>query len=117
MLICEKTVPTDCVNQPFPNLIFFQMSLFCFYFGKFANSLLNYPQKISLQNLKPLFSVRLQIFCLKCYSHTSFKNALVKFSPIFMRTRPPPRKQKTQAPSNLIPYSIKIAEGTKQDVY
>ena len=58
----------------------FQIFLFCLYIRKFVNSLLNYPQKISLQNFKPLFPLILWIFDLECHGQTSLKVALVKFA-------------------------------------
>ena len=62
-VLCEEIFPTDFVNLLFPNLMLFQILLFRLYFGKFVNSLLNYPQKEkSLQNFKPLFPVILRIF-------------------------------------------------------
>ena len=79
-LICEEIVPTDCINRLFPNLILFQIFLFHLYIRKFVNSLLNYPQKISLQNFKPLFPLILWIFDLECHGQTSLKVALVKFA-------------------------------------
>ena len=86
-LICEEIVPTDCVNRLFPNLILFQIFLFRLYIRKFVNSLLNYPQKISLQNFKPLFPLILQIFDLECHGQTSLKVAFVKFAHVFMKFR------------------------------
>ena len=80
-LICEEIVPTDCIDQLFPNLILFQVFLFCLY------SLLNYPQKISLQNFNPLFPLILQIFDLECHGQTSLKVVFVKFSHVFMKFR------------------------------
>ena len=86
-MICEEIVPTDCVNRLFPNLILFQIFLFRLYIRKFVNSLLNYPQKISLQNFKPLFPLILQIFDLECHGQTSLKVAFVKFAHVFMKFR------------------------------
>ena len=86
-LIYEETVPTDCVNQLFPNLILFQIFLFCLYIRKFVNSLLNYPQKISLQNFKSFFPLVLRIFDLECHGQTSLKVAFVKFTHVFMKFR------------------------------
>ena len=86
-MICEEIVPTDCVNRLFPNLILFQIFLFRLYIRKFVNSLLNYPQKISLQNFKPLFPLILQIFDLECHGQTSLKAAFVKFAHVFMKFR------------------------------
>ena len=86
-LICEEIVPTDCVNRLFPNLILFQIFLFRLYIRKFVNSLLNYPQKISLQNFKPLFPLILQIFDFECHGQTSLKVAFVKFAHVFMKFR------------------------------
>ena len=70
-----------------PNLILFQIFLFCLYIRKFVNSLLNYSQKISLQNFKPLFPLILWIFDLECHVQTSLKVAFVKFAHIFMKFR------------------------------
>ena len=74
----------NCSNRlrqsTFPNLILFQFFLFRLYIRKFVNSLLNYPQKISLQNFKPLFPLILWIFDLECHGQTSLKVALVKFA-------------------------------------
>ena len=86
-LICEEIVPTDRINQLFLNLILFQVFLFCLYIRKFVNSLLNYPQKISLQNFKPLFPLILQIFDLECHGQTSLKVIFVKFARVFMKFR------------------------------
>ena len=86
-LICEEIVPTDCVNPLFPNLILFQIFLFHVYIRKFVNSLLNYPQKLSLQNFKPLFPLILWIFDLECHGQTSLKVAFVKFAHVFMKFR------------------------------
>ena len=44
-VLCEEIFPTDFVNLLFPNLMLFHILLFRLYFGKFVNSLLNYPQK------------------------------------------------------------------------
>ena len=76
-LICEEIVPTDCVNRLFPNFILFQIFLFRLYIRKFVNSLLNYPQKINLQNFKPPFPLILRIFDLECHDQTSLKVAHV----------------------------------------
>ena len=65
-LICEEIVPTDCVNRLFPNLILFQIFLFRLNIRKFVNSLLTYPQKISLQNFRSFFPLILPIFDLEC---------------------------------------------------
>ena len=65
----------------------FQIFLFCLYIRKFVNSLLNYPQKISLQNFKPLFPLILRIFDLECHGQTSLKVAFVKFAHVFMKFR------------------------------
>ena len=66
----------------------FQILLFRLYFGKFVNSLLNYPQKErSLQNFKLLFPVILRIFDHECHDETSLKVASVKFVHIFMKFR------------------------------
>ena len=71
-VICEEIFPTDFVNLLFPNLMLFQILLFRSYFGKFVNSLLNYPQKgRSLQIFKPLFPVILRIFDHECHGETS----------------------------------------------
>ena len=86
-MICEEIVPTDCLNRLSPNLILFQIFLFRLYIRKFVNSLLNYPQKISLQNFKPLFPLILQIFDLECHGQTSLKVAFVKFTHVFMKFR------------------------------
>ena len=87
-LICEEIFPTDFVNLLFPNLMLFQILLFRLYFGKFVNSLLNYPQKEkSLQNFKPLFPVILRIFDHECHGETSLKVASVKFVHVFMKFR------------------------------
>ena len=86
-MICEETVPTDCINRLFPNLILFQIFLFRLYIRKFVNSLLNYPQKISLQNFKPLFPLILRIFDLECHGQTSLKVDFVKFAPVFIKFR------------------------------
>ena len=87
LLICKEIVPTDCINQLFPNLILFQIFLFRLYIRKFVNSLLNYPQKISLQNFKLLLPLILQIFDLECHGQTSLEVASVKFAHVFMRFR------------------------------
>ena len=76
-LIYEEIVPTDSISQLFLNLILFQIFLFCLYIRNFVSSLLNYPQKISLQNLKPLFPLILRIFDLECHDQTSLKVAHV----------------------------------------
>ena len=86
-MICEETVPTDCGNQLFPNLILFQIFLFRLYIRKFVNSLPNYPQIISFQNFKPLFPLILQLFDLECHGETSLKVAFVKFVHVFMKFR------------------------------
>ena len=86
-MICEEIVPTDCVNRLFPNLILFQIFLFRLYIRKFVNSLLNYSQKISLQNLNPLFPLTLRIFELECHGQTSVKAAFVTFAHVFMKFR------------------------------
>ena len=86
-LICEEIVPTDCVNRLFPNLILFQIFLFRLYIRKFVNNLLNYPQKISLQNFKSLFPLILRIFDLECHGQTSLKVAFVNFAHVFMKFR------------------------------
>ena len=65
----------------------FQIFLFRLYIRKFLNSLLNYPQKISLQNFKPLFPLILRIFDLECHGQTSLKVAFVKFAHVFMKFR------------------------------
>ena len=66
----------------------FQILLFRLYFGKFVNSLLNYPQKEkSLQNFKLLFPVILRIFDQECHDETSLKVVSVKFVHIFMKFR------------------------------
>ena len=83
---CEEIVPTDCINR-LPNLVPFKIFLFCLYIRKFVNSLLNYPQKISLQNFKPLFPLILRIFDLECHGQTSLKVAFVKFAHVFMKFR------------------------------
>ena len=74
-----------------PNLILFQIFLFCLYIRKFVNSLLNYPQKISLQKFKPLFPSILRIFDLECHGNprmtTSNKVVFVKFAHVFMKFR------------------------------
>ena len=54
---------------------------------KFVNSLLNYPQQISLQNFKPLFPLILQILDLECHGETSLIVAFVKFAQVFMKFR------------------------------
>ena len=81
----------NCSNRlrqsTFPNLILFQFFLFRLYIRKFVNSLLNYPQKISLQNFKSLFPLILQFFCLECHGQASLKVAFVKFAYIFMKFR------------------------------
>ena len=81
---CEEIVPTDCVNR-LPNLVPFKIFLFCLYITKFVNSLLNYLQKMSLQNFKPPFPLILQIFDLECDGQTSLKVVFVKFGQIFMK--------------------------------
>ena len=86
-MICEEIVPTDCANRLFPNLILFQIFLFHLYIRKFVNSLLNYPQKISLQNFKPLFPLVLRIFDLECHGQTSLEVVFVKFAHVFMKFR------------------------------
>ena len=65
----------------------FQIFLFRLCIRKFLNSLLNYPQKISLQNFKPLFPLILWIFDLECHGQTSLKVAFVKFAHVFMKFR------------------------------
>ena len=86
-LICEEIVPRDSINQLFPNLILFQIFLFHLYIRKIVNSLLNYPQKISLQNFKSLFPLILRFFDLECHGQTSLKVAFVKFANVFMKFR------------------------------
>ena len=71
-VISEEIFPTDFVHLLFPNLMLFQILLFRSYFGKFVNSLLNYPQKErSLQIFKPLFPVILRILDHECHGETS----------------------------------------------
>ena len=66
----------------------FQILLLRLDFGKFVNSLLNYPQKQrSVQSFKPLFPVILRIFNHKCHGETSLKVASVKFVHVFMKFR------------------------------
>ena len=65
----------------------FQIFLFRLCIRKFLNSLLNYPQKISLQNFKPLFPLILRIFDLECHGQTFLKVAFVKFALVFMKFR------------------------------
>ena len=81
----------NCSNRlrqsTFPNLILFQFFLFRLYIRKFVNSLLNYPQKISLQNFKSLFPLILRFFDLECHGQTSLKVAFVKFANVFMKCR------------------------------
>ena len=86
-MICEEIVPTDCVNRLFPYLILFQIFLFRLNIKKFVNSLLNYAQKLSLQNFKPLFPLILRISDLECHGQTSLKVAFVKFAYVFMKFR------------------------------
>ena len=87
-LVCDEIFPTDFVDLLFPNLMLFQILLFPLYFGKFVNSLLNYPQKErSLQNFKPLFPVILRIFDHEYHGETSLKVASVKFVHVFMKFR------------------------------
>ena len=52
---------------------------------KFVSSLLNYPQKISLQNFNPLFPLILRIFDLECNGQTSLKVAFERFAHVFMK--------------------------------
>ena len=61
--------------------------LFHLYIRKFVNSWLNYLQKISLQNFKPLFPLILRIFDLECHGQTSLKVAFVKFAHVFIKFR------------------------------
>ena len=63
------------------------MFIFRLYISKFVNRLLNYPQKISLQNFKPLFLLIFRIFDLECHDQTSLKVAFVKFADVFMNFR------------------------------
>ena len=56
----------------------FQILLFCLYFRKFINSLLNYPQ---------LFQIVLRIFDLECHGQAPLKIAFVKFGHIFRKFR------------------------------
>ena len=87
-LICEKKFPADFANMLFPNLMLFQILLFCLHFGKFVNSLLNYPQsERSLQNFQPLFPVILRIFGHKCHGGTSLEVASAQFVHVFMKLR------------------------------
>ena len=86
-MICKEIVPTDLVNRHFPNLILFQVFLFRLYIRKSVNSLLNYSQKISLQNFNPLFPLILRIFDLECHSQTSLKASFVTFAQVFMKFR------------------------------
>ena len=87
-LICEKFFPTDFANHLFPNLMLFQILLFSLHFGKFVNSLLNYPQKErSLQKFKSLFPVILRIFDHECHGETSLEFASVQFDHVFMKLR------------------------------
>ena len=86
-MICEQIVPTDCVNRLFSEFNTFSNFLFHLHIRKFVNSLLNYPQKISLQNFKPLFPLILRIFDLECHGQTSLKVAFVKFAHVFMKFR------------------------------
>ena len=66
----------------------FQILPFPLYFGKFVNSLLNYPQKeISLQNFKPIFPLILRIFDQEYHRETSLKVASVKFIHVFVKFR------------------------------
>ena len=83
-LICEEIVPTDCVNRLSPYLILFQIFLFHLYIRKLVN---NYPQKLSLQNFKPLFPLILRFFYVECHGQTSLKVDFVKFAHIFMKFR------------------------------
>ena len=86
-MIYQEIVPKDCVNRLFPYLILFQIFLFRLNIKKFVNSLLNYAQKISLQNFKPLFPSILRISDLECHGQTSLKVAFVKFAYVFMKFR------------------------------
>ena len=63
--------------------LLFKIFLFPLCIRKFVNSLLNYPQKISLQNFKLLFPLILWIFDLECHGQSSLKVAFVKFAHVF----------------------------------
>ena len=74
------------LNRPFPNLTLLKILLFRLYFRKFLNGYL--PLKnISFQNFKPIFSVILRIFDLKCHGQTSLKVTFLAFGLIFMNFR------------------------------
>lgn len=74
-------------SRPFPKLIIFQTSLFCFNSRKHENwKHVTYPKKSKLY-FKQFFEVIIHIFDLKCHGYTSLKVAFEMFGLAFMKFR------------------------------
>ena len=68
------------------NLIPTETLVFFLYLNKFANSSLN-PEKVSLQNWKPIFPVISRILYNEWHGQTSLKFACVRFCLFFIKLK------------------------------
>ena len=72
-------------DKPFPNLLFYQILLFCLHLRKYVNNLVIHTAKVRLQNLQLLFLVTVRIFHLECHGQTSVSVELVMLRLVFMK--------------------------------